>query len=146
MAMLRHRAVALGTAEADGRNHVPARLLYSSRRRDKVVYRDELARLVEDDSAREVAFTLTREQPRGGAGFRRRMDRMMLAEVAWPPAERPHVASAVRHAGGSRRGGTGRAGARTSTGEDRTVGPTGRIGVTRRRSPGAEQQGGGNGW
>ncbi|MCI0574442.1 MAG: FAD-binding oxidoreductase, partial [Myxococcaceae bacterium] len=32
MAMLRHRAAALGTAEADARHHVPARLLYSSRR------------------------------------------------------------------------------------------------------------------
>ena len=90
-AMLRHRAAALGTAEADARHHVPARLLYSSRRWDEVIYRDELARLVEDDSALEVAFALTREQPTGWAGFRRRIDRMMLAEVAWPPAERPHV-------------------------------------------------------
>jgi ferredoxin-NADP reductase len=91
MAMLRHRAAALGTAEADARRHIPVRLLYSSRRWDEVIYRDELARLVEDDSALEVALTLTREQPQGWAGFRRRIDRMMLAEVAWPPAERPHV-------------------------------------------------------
>jgi ferredoxin-NADP reductase len=70
---------------------VPARLLYSSRRWDEVIYRDELARLVGDDATLEVAFTLTREQPQGWAGFRRRIDRTMLAEVAWPPAERPHV-------------------------------------------------------
>src|SRR5918994_333508 len=49
MAMIRHRAAALGTAEADARHYIPARLLYSSRRWDEVIYRDELARLVEDD-------------------------------------------------------------------------------------------------
>ncbi len=88
--MLRHRAAALGT-DVGARHHVPARLLYSSRRWDEVIYRDELARLVEDDPTLEVALTLTREQPPGWAGFRRRIDRTMLAEVAWPPAERPHV-------------------------------------------------------
>lgn len=91
MAMLRHRAAAPGSAGADARHHAPARLLYSSRRWDEVIYRAELARLVEDDSTLEVVLTLTREQPQGWAGFRRRIDRMMLAEVAWPPAERPHV-------------------------------------------------------
>ena len=91
MAMLRHRAAALGRAEADARHHIPARLLYSSRRWDEVIYRDELARLVDDDSTLEVALTLTREQPQSWTGFRRRIDRTMLAEVAWPPAERPHV-------------------------------------------------------
>ena len=49
MAMLRHRAIALGTADADARGQVPARLLYSSRRWDEVIYRDELARLAEND-------------------------------------------------------------------------------------------------
>ena len=93
MAMLRHRAAALGLgdAEADARHHVPARLLYSSRRWDEVIYRDELARLAEDDPTLEVALTLTREPPRDWTGFRRRIDRTMLAEIAWPPAERPHV-------------------------------------------------------
>jgi ferredoxin-NADP reductase len=90
-AMLRHRAAALSTADTGARHHLPARLLYSSRRWDEVIYRDELARLVEDDPTLEVALTLTREQPEGWVGFRRRIDRMMLAEVAWPPAERPHV-------------------------------------------------------
>jgi len=90
MAMLRHRAAALGTTE-DARHHIPVRLLYSSRRWDEVIYREELARLVEVDSTIEVALTLTREQPQGWTGFRRRIDRMMLAEVGWPPAERPHV-------------------------------------------------------
>jgi ferredoxin-NADP reductase len=90
-AMLRHRAAALGAADAGARHHVPARLLYSSRRWDEVIYRDELARLVDDDPTLEVALTLTREQPQGWAGFGRRIDSKMLAEVAWPPAERPHV-------------------------------------------------------
>jgi ferredoxin-NADP reductase len=56
-----------------------------------VIYRDELARLVEADPTLEVTLTLTREPAQGWTGFRRRIDRMMLAEVAWPPAERPHV-------------------------------------------------------
>jgi len=91
MAMLRHRAAALGTADADARHQIPARLLYSSRRWNEVIYGDELARLVEDDQTLEVTLTLTREPPQGWTGFRRRIDRIMLAEVAWPPAERPHV-------------------------------------------------------
>jgi ferredoxin-NADP reductase len=91
MAMLRHRSAALGTADSDARHQIPARLLYSSRRWDEVIYRDELARLVEDDPTLEVALTLTREPPQGWTGFRRRIDRMMLAEIAWPPAERPNV-------------------------------------------------------
>jgi ferredoxin-NADP reductase len=89
MAMLRHRAAALASDEA--RHGIPARLLYSSRRWDEVIYRDELARLADGDATLEVALTLTREAPVGWTGYRRRIDRMMLAEVAWPPAERPHV-------------------------------------------------------
>lgn len=91
MAMLRHRAAALAAAGADATHSVPARMLYSSRRWDEVIYRDELARLVESDPALEVALTLTREPPPGWTGFRRRIDRMMLAEVAWPPGERPCI-------------------------------------------------------
>ena len=91
MAMLRHRATALRSAGADARHGVPARLLYSSRRWDEVIYREELAGLAEDDPTFQVTHTLTREPPDGWTGFRRRIDRMMLAEVSWPPAERPHV-------------------------------------------------------
>jgi ferredoxin-NADP reductase len=89
MAMLRHRAAVLETAEA--RRGVPARLLYSSQRSGDMIYRGALARLEDDDETLEVALTFTREPPRGWTGFRRRIDRMMLAEVAWPPSERPHV-------------------------------------------------------
>ena len=91
MAMLRHRAAALVTANVRARHGVPARLLYSSRRWDDVFYRRELTRLAEDDETLDVALTLTCETPRGWTGFRRRIDRMMLAEVAWPPGERPQV-------------------------------------------------------
>jgi ferredoxin-NADP reductase len=76
--MLRHRAVA-GSA-------VPARLLYSSRSLDEVIYRHEWEGLGAD-----VRFTLTREQPEGWAGYARRIDAELLAEVAWPPEERPLV-------------------------------------------------------
>jgi ferredoxin-NADP reductase len=82
MAMLRHRAVA-SRADARARHKMPARLLYSSRRWEDVIYRDSLARLAHDDETLEIAFTLTREQPDGWTGFRRRIDRIMLAEVAW---------------------------------------------------------------
>jgi ferredoxin-NADP reductase len=91
MAMLRHRAIALDAADVRERHNVPARLLYSSRRWDDVIYGRELERLAQDDAALEVALTFTREPPTGWTGFRRRIDRMMLAELAWPPGERPHV-------------------------------------------------------
>ena len=91
MAMLRHRAAALAAADMQARHGVPARLLYSARRWDDVFYRGELARLAEDDETLEVVLTLTHETPPGWTGFRRLIDRMMLAEVAWPPGERPRV-------------------------------------------------------
>jgi ferredoxin-NADP reductase len=90
MAMLRHRNAVVGAAEAE-RHRLPARLLYSSRGWDEVIYRDELAHLVETDNALEVRHTLTRAQPEGWSGFKRRIDRMMLEEVAWPPSEKPQI-------------------------------------------------------
>jgi ferredoxin-NADP reductase len=87
MAMLRHRNAALA-AGPRVRGQLPARLLYSSRRWDEVIYRDELARLTEQDPTLEVVHTLTRDAPEGWTGFRRRIDRAMLEEVAWPPSER----------------------------------------------------------
>lgn len=90
MAMLRHRNAALATDEM-ARHRVPARLLYSSRRWDEVIYRDELENLAEMDPTLEVRHTLTRDQPEGWTGFQRRIDRTMLEEVAWPPSEQPHV-------------------------------------------------------
>jgi len=90
MAMLRHRNAVLGAGDAD-RHRVPVRLLYSSRGWEEVIYRDELTRLAESDTSLEVRHTLTREQPQGWSGFKRRIDRAMLEEVAWPPSEKPQV-------------------------------------------------------
>jgi ferredoxin-NADP reductase len=75
--MLRHRAAA-GSS-------VPARLVYSSRSLDEVIYREELEGLA------DVRLTLTREQPEDWPGYARRIDAELLAEVAWPPEERPLV-------------------------------------------------------
>jgi ferredoxin-NADP reductase len=80
MAMLRHRA-----ARA---SDVPTRLLSSSRSFEEIIYREELARLAADTTL-QVVHTLTRAQPPGWDGYRRRIDAAMLAEVAWPPAARP---------------------------------------------------------
>jgi ferredoxin-NADP reductase len=81
MAMLRHRA-AVGSA-------VPTRLLYSSRSLEDVIYRDELDRLTATGTGLEVMHTLTRIQPAGWTGYRRRIDREMLTEVAWPADQHP---------------------------------------------------------
>ena len=91
MAMLRHRAAALAKAGMEAKHRVPTRLLYSSRSWDEVIYRDELARLAERDTTLEVTHTLTREAPENWTGFRRRIDRMILAEVVWPASERPQI-------------------------------------------------------
>jgi ferredoxin-NADP reductase len=80
--MLRHRTAVEST--------VPVRLLYSSKSLDGVIYRDELDRLAADDEV-DVRFTLTREQPEGWQGYRRRIDQDLLREIAWPPDERPLV-------------------------------------------------------
>jgi ferredoxin-NADP reductase len=89
MAILRHRAHVLRDDAA--RQSVPVRLLYSSRRWDGVIYRDELARLAADDPSVEVMHTITREPPPRWTGFARRIDRDMLMQVAWPAAERPRA-------------------------------------------------------
>jgi ferredoxin-NADP reductase len=75
-AMLRHHR-----ASGSG---VPARLLYSARTRDDLIYREELGSF-------DAAITLTREQPQGWTGHSGRVGRKLLADVAWPPAKRPLV-------------------------------------------------------
>lgn len=82
MAMLRHRAAQQST--------IPARLLYSSRAFDEIIYCQELAQLAADPTLR-VTHTLTRQQPADWSGYRRRIDRAMLAEVIWPPSEQPRA-------------------------------------------------------
>ena len=65
---------------------VPVRLLYSSRSWDDVIYRAELD--VPSDGV-AVFHALTRSQPPGWTGYARRVDKEMLAEVAWPVADGP---------------------------------------------------------
>jgi ferredoxin-NADP reductase len=81
MAMLRHRAAQESV--------VPTRLLYSARSLEDVIYRDELDRLAAAGDGLDVTYTLTRVQPADWSGYRRRADREMLDEVAWPPWEHP---------------------------------------------------------
>ena len=80
MAILRHRAAQ--------HSSVPTRLLYSSRTFDDVIYREELARLAAADPLLTVIHTRTRRQPPSWAGYRRRIDRAMLVEIAWRPSAR----------------------------------------------------------
>ncbi len=77
-AILRHRSL-VGSS-------VPVRLLYSSRSREDVIYSSELD--FPADGV-EVIYALTRSQPPMWHGYARRVDRQMLAEVAWPAADRP---------------------------------------------------------
>ncbi|HKO28439.1 MAG TPA: ferredoxin reductase [Solirubrobacteraceae bacterium] len=79
-AMLRHRLAR--------KSAVPVRLLYSARTHHDLTYRAELS-LLAAEAGVDVRVTLTREQPVGWQGYDRRIDRALIAEVAWPPAERP---------------------------------------------------------
>jgi ferredoxin-NADP reductase len=71
-------------------SEVPVRLLYSSRSVDELIYRDELLTDPPGDGV-EVEVTLTREAPEGWSGRRGRIDRELLAELAWPPADMPLI-------------------------------------------------------
>ena len=86
MAMLRTRAAATVATRAS----VSTTLLYSSRSWEDVIYRDEVAKLGEDPDVK-IVQTLTRSQPPGWTGFKRRIDSDMLAEVAPAPSLRPHI-------------------------------------------------------
>ena len=83
MAMLRHRSATASKA--------PARLLYSSRTADDIIYKEELDRLASSGDGVAVSYTLTREQPIGWKGYARRIDRDMVREVAWNKEQSPIV-------------------------------------------------------
>jgi ferredoxin-NADP reductase len=76
MAMIRHRA------RAGARNR--ARLLLTSRHYEEVIYRSELDALDARNDGFATVHTLTRSQPQGWAGYSRRIDERMLAEVVEP--------------------------------------------------------------
>jgi ferredoxin-NADP reductase len=81
MAMVRHRKAA--------GSDTPIRLLFSSRSRAEIIFRQELEDLAAEDETLEVIHTLTRSQPEGWHGYDRRIDERMLQEVAYPPEDRP---------------------------------------------------------
>jgi ferredoxin-NADP reductase len=83
MAMLRHRAAVSSSTRA--------RLLVSARTLGNLIYGRELGELETARDGLELSVTLTRESPVGWDGFTRRIDREMLAEVAWAPDERPRT-------------------------------------------------------
>jgi ferredoxin-NADP reductase len=97
MAMLRHRAGAMAAAaNAAATNAAPpglpiARLLYSSRSVEDIIYREELDRFAAKQDGLSVIHTLTRRQPPGWTGAARRIDRALLADVAFSPDEHPHI-------------------------------------------------------
>jgi ferredoxin-NADP reductase len=75
MAMLRHRA-AVGVKD-------PARLLYSARTYEQIIYGEELEALARKNGL-AVSYALTRSQPPGWKGYARRIDDAMLKEVSEP--------------------------------------------------------------
>lgn len=83
MAMIRHRQVA--------GSKVPARLLYSSRTPEDVIYRAELEKLGESGDELEIIHTFTRAQPPGWTGYARRIDNQMLSEVVRPLGNSPQT-------------------------------------------------------
>ena len=82
MAMLRHRE-----RHAD---RPPATLLYSSRSRGDIIYRQELDTLARRGGVRVIP-TLTRERPAGWTGHLGRIDRALLAETCFRPAQNPRI-------------------------------------------------------
>jgi ferredoxin-NADP reductase len=79
-AMLRSRQRAAST--------VPARLVYSARTQQDVIYAAELMLLREDGKV-DVVVTLTRERPPGWAGRTGRVDEALLRDLAWPAGQQP---------------------------------------------------------
>src|SRR5262245_47797659 len=81
MAMIRHRA--------NWNSRVQTTLLFSSRSYDDIIYREELEHISANDSSLRVIHTLTRQQPPKWMGYKRRIDRAMLADTVWPTTDEP---------------------------------------------------------
>ena len=81
--------MAMVRARIGGSGDVAVRLLVSSRSLVDVIYSAELDSIANDHRGVEVTQTLTRAQPPDWSGYRRRVDREMLAEVAWPATDEP---------------------------------------------------------
>jgi ferredoxin-NADP reductase len=72
------------------RSDVRVRMLCSARSLPFLVYREELMQMAAYDEI-DLSVTLSREQPDGWRGYRGLIDHDLLAEVAWPPDQRPLV-------------------------------------------------------
>lgn len=83
MAMLRERAAQ--------HSDVRARLLYSVRTPDQVIYADDLKRLSDQDAKLDVIYTFTRQTPPNWQGYARRIDGTMLHEVLQPLEGSPRI-------------------------------------------------------
>jgi ferredoxin-NADP reductase len=81
-AMLRHHVATGGDAAA--------RLLYSTRSLDEVLYRHELESLTSDPGV-GVHVALTRAWPEDWEGHRGRISPELLRNVSWPPDEHPLI-------------------------------------------------------
>ncbi len=81
--------MAMVRARTGAASDVPVRLLASSRSAEEVIYREELATIAQSQDGVELIQTLTRTQPPGWSGYRRRVDKEMLAENVWPAADTP---------------------------------------------------------
>ena len=81
-AMLRHHVATGGDAAA--------RLLYSTRYLDEVLYRHELESLTSDHGV-GVHVALTRAWPEDWEGHRGRISPELLRNVSWPPDEHPLI-------------------------------------------------------
>ena len=79
-AMLRHRAATS--------NPTAARLVYSARSLEDVIYRDELQNA---DAGVDLHLALTRSWPEDWTGHRGRINDAVLNEVAWPPSDAPAI-------------------------------------------------------
>jgi ferredoxin-NADP reductase len=79
-AMLRHRAASS--------NDTPARLVYSARSLQDVIYHRELEAPADGV---EVQIALTRSWADGWTGHRGRVDDALLDQVTWPPSEMPAI-------------------------------------------------------
>ncbi len=79
-AVLRHRA--------ESHSDAPVRLLYSARSREEIIYSRELGELAEQDGV-DIRYTLTRRSPPDWTGYTGRIDRRLIAELAWPVSANP---------------------------------------------------------
>lgn len=83
MSILRHRVQA--------RDDTPVRLLYSARSYEGLLYREELDGMAQTSDDFALTYTLTREQPPGWTGDRRRIDRAMIEASGFSAETRAFV-------------------------------------------------------